>query len=216
MELKNNFKELMNQRHTTRKFLSKDIPKDILKDIISTNLLTPSWTNNQPWKIYVASGKPLEEIKKEWLSKYNNKVTPYPDIPVAHRNEFSELSQKNMGELSKTFKEICKADIIDFNYIMFNAPTVIYLTLAKGNSKWSVSDLGALSMSMMLAAKDHGIDSIPAASVVVFPDALRKILKIPETEDIIIGIALGYEEKCVANDYRATKLKLDDVCTFIE
>ena len=216
MDSKYNFKELMLQRHTTRKFQSKEIPKDVLKDIISTSLLTPSWTNSQPWKIYVASGKPLDEIKKEWLSKYKNKVTPYPDIPVAHRNEFSELSQKNMGELSKTFKEFCNAEIMDFNYIMFNTPTVIYLTLAKGYSKWSVYDLGALSMSMMLAAKDRGIDSIPAASVVVFPDILRKILKIPETEDIIVGIALGYEEKCAANDYRAKKLKIEDVCTFID
>jgi nitroreductase len=216
MDSKYNFKELMTQRHSTRKFQSKEIPKDVLKDIISTSLLTPSWTNSQPWKIYVASGKPLDEVKKEWLSKFNNKVTGYPDIPVAHRNEFREISQKNMGDLIKTFKEFSKADIMDFNYIMFNAPTVIYLTLAKGNSKWSVYDMGALSMSIMLAAKDRGIDSIPATSVVLFPDVLRKILKIPETEDIIVGIALGYEEKCVANDYRASKLKLEDVCTFIE
>ena len=71
-------------------------------------------------------------------------------------------------------------------------------------------------MALMLAAKDRGIDSIPATSVVVFPDVLRKILKIPDNEDIIIGIAMGYEEKCNANDYRASKLKIDDVCKFIE
>ena len=94
MDSKYNFKELMLQRHTTRKFQSKEIPKDVLKDIISTSLLTPSWTNSQPWKIYVASGKPLDEIKKEWLSKYKNKVTPYPDIPVAHRKNFLNYLKK--------------------------------------------------------------------------------------------------------------------------
>ena len=46
MESKYNFKELMTQRHSTRKFQSKEIPKDVLKDIISTSLLTPSWTNS--------------------------------------------------------------------------------------------------------------------------------------------------------------------------
>ena len=213
---KYNFNQLMIERHSVRKFQSKDIPKELLKDIISTSLLSPSWTNSQPWKLYVASGKALEEIKKIWLSNYEKKVERTPDIPIAHRNEFSEISQKNMGDLIQTFKDFSKTDIMDYNYIMFNAPTVIYFTLNKGYSKWSTYDLGAISMSLMLAAKDKGIDSIQATSVVVFPDVLRKILKIPDNEDIIIGIALGYEEKCLANDYRANKLKIDDVCKFID
>ena len=216
MESKYNFKQLMIERHTTRKFTSQEIRKDILKDIISTSLLSPSWTNSQPWKLYIALGKALDEIKKIWLKNYETKVERKPDIPIAHRNEFSELSQKNMAELSKTFKEYANDDIMTFNYIMFNAPTVIYFTLNKGYSKFSTYDLGSISMALILAAKDRGIDSVIAQSVVVFPDVLRKILKIPDNEDIIIGIALGYEEKCKANDYRAQKLKVDDVCKFID
>ena len=216
MESKYNFKQLMLERHSVRKFTSKEIPKDVLNDIISTSLLSPSWTNSQPWKLYIASGKALNEIKKAWLNNYETKVERKPDIPIAHRDEFSELSQKNMGELIKTFKEFTNDDIMTYNYIMFNAPTVIYFTLNKGYSKWSTYDLGSISMALMLAAKDRGIDSIQATSVVVFPDVLRKVLKIPDDEDIIIGIAFGYEEKCKANDYRAPKLKVDDVCKFID
>ena len=216
MESKYNFKKLMLERHTARKFTSQEIPKDILKDIISTSLLSPSWTNSQPWKLYIASGKALDEIKKIWLKNYETKVERKPDIPIAHRNEFSELSQKNMAELGKTFKEYVNDDIMTYNYIMFNAPTVIYFTLNKGYSKFSTYDLGSISMALILAAKDRGIDSVIAQSVVVFPDVLRKILKIPDNEAIIVGIALGYEEKCKANDYRAQKLKVDDVCKFID
>ena len=216
MDSKYNFKQLMIERHTSRKFTSQEIPKDILKDIISTSLLSPSWTNSQPWKLYIASGKALDEIKKIWLKNYETKVERKPDIPIAHRGEFSELSQKNMGELSKTFKEFVNDDIMAYNYIMFNAPIVIYFTLNKGYSKWSAYDLGSISMALILAAKDRGIDSVIATSLVVFPDDLRKILKIPDNEDIIVGIALGYEEKCKANDYRAQKLKVEDVCKFID
>ena len=216
MDSKYNFKQLMMERHSTRKFESKEIPKNVLKEIISTSLLSPSWTNSQPWKLYVASGKALEEIKKIWLSNYEKKVERKPDIPIAHRNEFSEISQKNMGDLIKSFKDFSNDDIMKYNYIIFNAPTVVYFTLNKGYSKWSAYDLGAISMALMLAAKDRGVDSIPATSVVVFPDVLRNILKIPDNEDIIIGIALGYEEKCLANDYRAPKLKIENTCKFID
>ena len=54
MESKYNFKQLMLERHSVRKFTSKEIPKDVLNDIISTSLLSPSWTNSQPWKLYIA------------------------------------------------------------------------------------------------------------------------------------------------------------------
>ena len=73
MESKYNFKQLMTERHSARKFLSKEIPKDILKDIISTSLLSPSCTNSQPWKIYIASGKGLSEIKKIYSENYSKK-----------------------------------------------------------------------------------------------------------------------------------------------
>ena len=137
-------------------------------------------------------------------------------MPIAHRNEFSQSSQKKMGELIKSFKEKTNSEIMDYNYTLFNAPTIVYLCLNKGHPKWSVYDLGAFSMAIMLVAKDRGIDSIPAASAIRYTDMLRKVLKIPNDEDIIVGIALGYEEKCAANDYRADKFKIDEVCKFID
>ena len=69
-------------------------------------------------------------------------------------------------------------------------------------------------MAIMLAAKDHGVDSIPAYMTIMYPDVLRKYLKISDKEDIVIGIALGYEEKCPLNEHRSVKLKLEDVCHF--
>ena len=64
----------------------------------------------------------------------------------------------------------------------------------------------------MLSAKSYGIDSIPAYQVVKFPDVLRKFLNIPEEEDIIIGIALGYEEDDIVNKFRSARLPLEEVC----
>ena len=48
----------------------------------------------------------------------------------------------------------------------------------------------------------------------MYPDVLRKNMKIPENEDIVIGIALGYEEKCLLNEHRSKKLTLEEACHF--
>ena len=105
-------------------------------------------------------------------------------------------------------------ELEESNYILFNAPTMVYLTLNKGHSKYSVLDLGGIELAIILAAKDHGVDSIPAYMTIMYPDILRKHLKISDKEDIVIGIALGYEEKCELNDLRSVKLNLEDACHF--
>ena len=71
-------------------------------------------------------------------------------------------------------------------------------------------------MAIMLAAKDHGVDSIPAYMTIMYPDVLRKHLKISDKEDIVIGIALGYENDDAVNKFRAKKNTIDEVCHFVK
>ena len=214
MDSKYNFKELMKERHSCRKFQSKPIPEEILKDIISISLSAPSWCNSQPWNIYVASGKTMEEIRKEWISKGEQRIKGYSDITPGHRTDFSERSQQLMAQFYKQWGEIPKEETAECNPHLFNAPTMVYLTLPKGHTKYSVLDLGGLEMSIMLAAKDHGVDSIPAYNNIIYPDVLRKNLNISDKEDIVIGVGLGYEEKTKINELRSTKMTLDEVCHF--
>ena len=78
--------------------------------------------------------------------------------------------------------------------MLFNSPGIVYLTLSKGHMKYSIYDLGGFGMSLILAAKDHGVDPIVAYELIKYPDIIRKYAKVPDDEDIIIGIALGYED----------------------
>ena len=215
MESKYNFKELMKERHSCRKFQSKQIPEEILKDIISISLGAPSWCNSQPWNIYVASGKTMEEIRKEWISKNKEKVKGYADINPGHRTDFSERSQATMAKFFKIGDNLTnKNELEESNADFFNAQAMVYLTLNKGHQPYSVLDLGGIEMAIMLAAKDHGVDSIPAYTTIMYPDVLRKYMKISDKEDIVIGVALGYEEKSPLNDLRSEKLTIEEACHF--
>ncbi len=213
------FKELMKQRYSCRYFLSKPIPEDILKDIIATSLLTPSWGNSQPWNIYVSSGANLENIRKEWIQKNEEGVKHYSDIDPGHRTDFSERSQKNMNNIMTKVSELLNdkeiKPFLEANKILFNAPTVVYITIPKKRTQYCLFDSGAIEMSIMLSAKAHGIDSVPAYEAIIYPDILRKHMKIPDDEDIVIGIALGYEDKDnILNKFKSTKLSLDEAAHF--
>ena len=72
-------------------------------------------------------------------------------------------------------------------------------------------------MNVMCAAKEHGVDSVPAYEAIRYPDVLRKYMKISDDEDIIIGIALGYEDKeNVLSKIKPKKLTLDEACHFYD
>ena len=212
------FDELMKQRHSVRYFQSKEIPSSILKEIMSTALHSPSWCNSQAWSIYVASGNTLSEIKKEWLPKNEQGIKGYADIPSEHRTDTAEKTQKNMNKLFKDVGDFIKdpelKSFLGPQKILFNAPTIVYLTIPKKRITYSILDLGAFEMSILLAAKSHGVDSLIAYESIKFPDIIRKYCKVPDDEDIIIGIALGYEDESLINKFRAKKLSLDEACHF--
>ena len=167
----------MKERHSCRDFQSKEIPEETLKEIVKIALDSPSWCNSQPWNIYIVSGKPLEQIRKQWISKYEQNIKGYSDIPPAHRTEFTERGQKNMADDSKNYEKLTNDPglkiFMEKSMKCFNAPAVAYLTLHKGHSKWSCYDLGGFEMALMLAAKDYGVDYVMAYDLAKYPDVLR-------------------------------------------
>ena len=212
------FDELMKQRHSVRYFQQKEIPSSTLKEIMSTALHSPSWCNSQSWSIYIASGKTLSEIKKEWLPKNEQGIKGYADIPPDHREDAAEKSQNNMKALFKGIGDLCKDEslksFMDAQKILFNAPTIVYLTVPKKRITYSILDIGAIEMAILLAAKSHGVDSLIAYEAIKFPDIIRKYCRVPEDEDILIGIALGYEDENLVNKFRAKKYTIDEACHF--
>ena len=213
------FKELMQLRNSARAFLSKPIPEETLKEIISTALLTPSWANSQPWHIYVASGKTLEEIRNGYITNNKEGKKGYSDLQYGNRTAFSEKCQKNMGNVKEKLSKILKSEnqneLWEANHILFNAPTMVYITVPKKRVDFCIFDAGAIEMSIMLSAMDQGVDSVAAYHSIKYPDILRKYMKIPDDEDIVMGIALGYEDKNnILSQIRTERIPLDEACNF--
>ncbi len=215
---KYNLKALMQERHSVRNFQKKEIPENIIKEIITIAQRAPSWENSQPWNVYIATGEVLEQIRKEWREKNEKKTKGYADMNPGHRTNFSDQGRKNMEDFMEDVAKFCKDPKMEnfwlANIVLFNSPAIVYLTLNKGYMPYSVYDLGGFGMSLTLAAKDYGVDSITAYELIKYPDILRKNLKVPESEDVIIGIALGYEDDNIMNKYRSKRLPLDKFCHF--
>jgi len=211
------FREVVNKRHSVRNFSEKEIPVAVLEDIVRTAERAPSWENSQPWNVYIATGDTLKRIREIWAGKYEAKVKGTPDMPTGHRTNFSERSQQSMKDFMGAVAEYSGdpeiAHFLNMNEKLFNAPALVYLTLGKEHTGWPIYDLGGFGMTLMLAAKDHCVDSIPAYEIVKFPAEVRQLLSVPEDEEIVMGIALGYAAEDSINEFASTRLPLEEILT---
>lgn len=80
------------------------------------------------------------------------------------------------------------------NYRFFNAPVLIILCLDRSAGVYSFYDLGSFAQSLMLAAQENGLDTIPAFSFAGYPNLLRQELNISPEQLVILGIAVGYAD----------------------
>lgn len=213
--------QALNERKSTRWFTDQQISKETLEKIVSAAGKAPSWVNSQPYKVHVVMGKPLQNIRREHQHLGDVGEHGHSDLPVMSRSEWSPQAQENMQMWSEG---IAKSVGTDWQKVMgsaagklYNAQAIIYLTLPEGYSEWSLYDLGAFGMALMLAAKDEGIDSMPAYQFVSFPDEVRHNIRLTETEKLIMGIGLGYRSsEAAVNRITSTRLSIQQTTTFHE
>ena len=62
--------------------------------------------------------------------------------------------------ISEALKDEKQKELWQANHVLFNAPTMVYITIPKKRTDFCIFDAGAIEMSIMLSAIDQGIDSI--------------------------------------------------------
>lgn len=210
-----NVNEALQTRRSCRAFKPDPVDRDTLLAVLSDALRTPSWANSQPWEIFVTGGEVLKEINQAYLENSRNHISASPDIPRpkswptsinARAKELMSGISLAAGEVAKQFGEL--------NQKFFYAPAVIYLCMDKSLTAWSMFDLGALSQSIMLAAAERGLATMPAVTLVGYPEILRSKLNIPGNLSIVFGIAIGYEdEQHPINKFKSARRPVSDVAT---
>ncbi len=217
-----NIIEALNNRLSTRAFKPDPVSKETLMKILEAANRTPSWGNTQPWEAYITGGKVLDRIRQGNVANAQKDAPRNPDLPapqswpepIKKRYETNVASRLQALGIARDDKVGRQAQFQN-NMNCFGAPVVIYLCLDKSLASWSLFDLGAYSMNIMLAAQEHGLGSIPAFNLVIYPDVIRKELEIPSNISIALGIALGYSDlQNLMNQFHSARRPVQEVIHF--
>ena len=206
-------KEALNKRFSCRVFLDIPMKKDVLDEIFSDAFRTPSWANSQPWDVYVAGREQMKKIVEGMQDCRKNRVHTSLDLPF--NGAWTESIRARMDQFFEDVYDNEEKGNLDFtiqNRNLFYAPCTIFLCMDKKLPSWSYYDLGALSQSIMLAATEHGLATIPAAVFVGYPDLIRRVMGIPDEKAVIIGIGIGYPDTNVrVNHFKSSRKPISEV-----
>lgn len=206
------FTKVVNERHSTRKFLNKPIDESILNEIIHEAQRTPSWANAQPWQVIIATGETLKKIQKNHLRLSNQGIPGDSDMETAHRTEWADYARNNIGQWNNALvrhlqnNNLSTYEYSDTQTTLFKASAIVYLTVRAPLNDWEIFDIGAFSQTLMLSAANKGIQSIPAYELVRYPNELRRVFGFSSNQKFLMGVALGYEDdESIINDFRTTR-----------
>jgi len=198
--------EAINQRKSIRAFKTDPVSRETLTKIIDLALLAPSWGNTQPWEFAIVTGEKLEEIRRACIERAEEEPTP----DVARPRGFPEPYGTRRSAMAAKFLEIKGIRREDREgrgwwrlrgLRHFESPAVIYICVDRAFyyqddaiNAWPLFDFGLIAENIMLLATRYSLGTIAQAQAVLFPDVVRRILGMPESKLIVLGIAIGYPD----------------------
>ena len=223
-----NVLDAIKTRASKRKYLDKEVSREIQEKILETAQMTPSGANMQPWVTYAVSDKDtlsrvgnaiIEHIKAggdvdQHIQYYpTNWVNPYKKRRIVTGAGL----YKKLGVDRKDTQT--RQEMWYDNFRWFGAPTVFFVFIDKAmidNAQGALIDTGAYMQSLMLAAREFGLDTCPQGSTTEYGKIVAKELNVPENLALLYSVVIGYADNdALINSYQPERISLDQNITFV-
>ena len=188
-------------RKSIRAFTDQPVPQETVAQILEISQRAPSGTNTQPWHVYVCSGAVKQAISDDVLEMaqagagksyehYDYYPSTWKDVHRDRRRGVGwglyGLLGIEKGDREGSARQGAR------NFLFFDAPVGLFITVDSYLTRGSWADAGMYAQTIMLAAKGFGLDTCPQAAWIPFQEPIFKHLAIPEDQDLVTGMSLGY------------------------
>jgi len=216
--------EALDTRFTCRAFTDEPVPRETLISILETAKRAPSGGNLQPWHVYVVGGAELATFKKLIADKL-------PDTPFGEGTEY-DVYPPSLKEPYRSRRFKCGEDmyatinvarddkagrLTQFakNFEFFGAPVALFFAIDRTMQEGQWSDLGMFIQSIMLLAREYGLDTCPQEAWAVWYKTVGEYVGIPPEQMLFCGLGLGYrDETAPINSLRTDRADLSEFVTF--
>lgn len=216
--------EAVATRRSVRRFLNRPIERAVIEDILEKAQRAPSGGNVQPWHAVVATGTSLARlvtaVKVEIAKGPDAQQPEYqiypPKLPEPYRSRRFGVGEA-MYEAIGVERDNKMGRMVQFasNFEAFGAPVCLFVHTPRfmGLPQWS--DLGMWMQTVMLLAREAGLDTCAQEAWSVYGATVRSELRIPDDHVFFSGLAIGYRDsEDPINRWPVPRAPLDEVVRF--
>lgn len=231
------FSRVLMQRNSVRAFDNTAVPDDVLEAILAQALQAPSWSNTQPYHLAVARGPVLEDLRDTLSARFRRAsalarapwyrkllapfsgampdgdfkpILKYPDDLQPRRVATGKGLYQHLGIARDD--HAARDQQTARNFTFFDAPVAMFLFVHKGLGHYSALDAGIFLQSLMLAATDAGLGTCAQGALALWRSPVERHFRIPEPYKLLCGLSLGYPADDAVNDFRPSRISVDQLC----
>lgn len=220
--------EAITSRRSIRAFLPTPVAREDIEAILSVASRAPSGSNTQPWKVYVLTGEIRQRLAQRILDAYLD-----PQQLAQHKEEYDYYPREWVSPyvdrrrkvgwdlyallgLTRENKAGMQAQH-GRNYAFFDAPVGLIFTIDRVMEQGSWLDYGMFLQNVMVAARARGLDTCPQAAFTQFHRVIAEVLQIPDSEQLVCGMALGHADPSkVENTLLTERSPVSEFARFVE
>jgi nitroreductase len=212
-------------RRSARAFLPRCVDRELIVRILSNAGRAPSGTNAQPWKVWILDGQVKKEISSDLTERYDRgdvstrEFNYYPEQwrePYLSRRRACGWGLYGILGIGRGDKDKMHAQHRR-NFLFFDAPVGLIFSVDRDLELGSWLDYGMFLQSIMLGARQFGLETCPQAAFLIFHKVLQRRLAIPDTEMIVCGMSLGYPDpNAKVNSFTPDRMATHEFVTFVD
>ena len=219
-----NVSEALDTRLTCRAFTSEAPPRQVIVEILEKAKRAPSGGNLQPWHVYVLAGDDLADFKKLIAAKL-------PENPMGEGTEY-EIYPPHLKEPYKARRFKCGEDMYATiqiaredkagrlrqfarNFEFFGAPVAMFFAIDRSMQQGQWADLGMFMQSIMLLAREYGLDTCPQEAWAIWYKTVGDFVGIPQDQMLFCGMGIGYRDpEAPINSLRTERAAIEEFVSF--
>ena len=217
------FESVIRGRRSIRAYEPERVPEGVIREILGAARWAPSWRNTQAWNVWVLTGGALQRFKDELKAAAERDDPAALDLPAT-----AEWPQACSARIAGTMKSRAAtleaagepsdpAAALARMADLFGAPCLLVFgfddCLAEAYAGF---DSGAFVQNVCLAAYDRGLGTCIVATVIRYPDILRRLLPGADGMRFVVSVTLGYPTPdAPANTFERSRADLDELVTWV-
>ncbi len=212
--------EAIQERRSTRAFLDRTVERAVMEKLLTLAVNAPSAINMQPWEMVVVSGEEKKRLSRVLVKRMKEKnISCGPGATRPLQRQFVNRQRDLLNCILPQLPAGTRFDnfINEGSCNFYGAPAAVIITLDTAFSSARFTDIGIITGYHVLAAHEMGLGTCPIGLITAFEDEIKEELSLPESKQVIIGIALGYPDpESPLNKARSGRAGLEEVVKWRE